>query len=128
MRAFTLIEIMVVVLIIGLLATLVVPHITGQSELGMRKVALAKCSQYHGLVTTWMMEKRVAHVPRSLHDLEEPLVPGSTRPHLRVERDPWGTEYEIVPEGGRLFRIRSNGPDGLPETDDDIWFEPKESS
>ena len=27
-------------------------------------------------------------------------------------------------EGGRLFRIWSNGPDAEPDTDDDICYEP----
>ena len=126
MRAFTLIEIMVVVAIIGLLATLVGTRIFAMDELGRRKVALAQCTQYQGAVRQWMLEKRLAQLPHSLAELEAPLSHGSEFDFLRVEPDPWGGAFEIVPEGGRRFRIRSNGQDGEPETDDDIWFEPLE--
>ena len=34
--------------------------------------------------------------------------------------DPWGRPYRIIPEGGRRLEIVSDGPDGLPDTADDL--------
>jgi len=36
--------------------------------------------------------------------------------------DPWGNEYQYMSPGrdGRRFDIWSFGPDGIPDTDDDI--------
>ena len=36
--------------------------------------------------------------------------------------DPWGNLYRLVCEGRRR-RVVSNGPDGIPDTADDISFE-----
>ena len=125
MKGFTLIEILVVVVIISLLLTLVGPQIFVQSTEAQRNIALAKCSQYHGRVSYWMMTTRSAAPPRALEDLAQPLSPGE-RDYLRVQEDPWGSLYRIELEGGRRFRIYSNGQDGLEGTLDDICFEPKD--
>ena len=125
MRGFTLIEIMVVVLIIGMLAALVGPHIFAQARVAERDTALAKCTQYHGAVTMWMMQSRAKELPRSLEDLEAPLRPGDPK-FLRVDPDPWGGIYRIVAEGVRRFRICSDGPDGVEQSEDDICYEPRE--
>lgn len=122
-RAFTLIEIMVVVLIIGMLATVVGTHVWPSHDHALRRIALAKCSEYHGAVKMWCMVRGAANLPRTLMELEAPLDPGGER-FLRVDPDPWGNDYRIVHEGGRRFRIWSNGPDGAEGTADDICFEP----
>lgn len=41
------------------------------------------------------------------------------------ELDPWGHPYVFEVEGGPLV-VWSNGPDGLPETGDDIRYPPAE--
>ena len=127
MKGFTLIEILVVVVIISLLLTLVGPHIITGGLSAQRDVALAKCSQYHGQVSYWMMRTKQSSPPGSLVDLEPPLEPGG-RNFLRLEKDPWGSDYRIESEGGRMFRIWSNGQDGVEGTEDDICFEPKDPS
>ena len=125
MRGFTLIEIMVVVVIIGLLATLVGPHVFGQARAAEREIALAKCTQYHGAVSIWLMKTRARHVPRSLEELETPLFLGEPN-YLRVQQDPWGGAYRVESEGGRKCRICSDGPDGVEGNGDDICFEPRD--
>jgi prepilin-type N-terminal cleavage/methylation domain-containing protein len=127
MKGFTLIEVLVVVVIISLLLTLVGPHIISGGLEAQRHIALAKCSQYHGQVSYWMMQARAAAPPRSLEDLEIPLREGE-RNYLRLEADPWGTVYRIELEGGRRFRIYSNGQDGLEGTIDDLCFEPTDEN
>jgi general secretion pathway protein G len=127
MRAFTLIEILIVVVIISLLLTLVGPQLFDRGVEAERHIALAKCSQYHGQVSYWMLTTHSPAPPQSLEDLKHPLSPGE-RDFLRLQKDPWGSVYRIELEGGRRFRIYSNGQDGIEGTADDICFEPKDET
>ncbi len=123
-RGFTLIEIMVVVVIIGLLAALVGPEVWSLLAAGQDDIAEAQCERYYNLVTTWKLLTKSKQIPASLYDLEAPLKEGAG-PFAKIEPDPWGGEYFIEPEGGR-FRIISPGEDGVDGTDDDIVYPERE--
>ncbi|MHC4955815.1 MAG: type II secretion system protein GspG [Planctomycetota bacterium] len=123
MRAFTLLELMIVIALIGLIAALTTPRIIRSYREGQRRLAYAKCQAYYDATWEWMMFTRAPEPPESLEALEQPLRPGE-RSFMRHAEDPWGTKYRIEREGGRLYRIWSNGPDGQPNTDDDIAYEP----
>jgi hypothetical protein len=62
-------------------------------------------------------------LPRSLEELEAPVGPADTRDFVRLVPDPWGEPYRLVASGEEV-RVFSNGPDGEPDTDDDICYEP----
>lgn len=125
-RGFTLVEIMVVVVIIGLLATLVVPNVLGYSEQARLEKAQADVTSIHGTATTYAA--RNGRVP-SMEDLLEPDSTGN--PYLEGGEppvDPWDNPYIIRELEGRLrFEVVSFGPDGIEDTDDDISH-PKRAS
>ena len=123
MRAFTLLELMIVIALIGLIAALAGPRIIRSFVEGERRVAYLKCRDCYDATWEWMMFKRAPAPPESLAELEQPLRPGD-RAFMRHVNDPWGSKFRIEREGGRLYRIWSNGPDGAPGTDDDICYEP----
>ena len=123
-RGFTLIEIMVVVVIIGLLAALVGPEVWALLAAGQDDIAAAQCQRYYDLVGTWKLLTKSKQIPASLYDLEAPLKEGAG-PFAKIEPDPWGGEYYIEAEGGR-FRIISTGPHGADGTDDDIVYPERE--
>lgn len=126
-HGFTLVEIMVVVVILGLLATLVVPNVLGQSEEARLQTAQTNASQIHQAVTTFMT--RNVKIPE-WEDLFDPDVPGG--PLLLSEdarMDPWGNEFQIQAIEGKRLRaeVVSWGPDGVEGTEDDIVY-PRRSS
>ncbi|MDH3590432.1 MAG: type II secretion system GspH family protein [Planctomycetota bacterium] len=121
-RAFTLIEILVVVAIIALLSTLTANHIFVGDSLAKRKIALAKCKEYHD---AFYARRALTHDRiEFLEDLSEPIEPGGRR-FIRITPDPWAGEFRLVRDG-RIWRVWCNGPDGEEGTTDDICYEPVE--
>jgi general secretion pathway protein G len=120
---FTLIEIMVVVVIIGLLATLVGPQVMGLFGDAQVTKAQSDVKQFADqLMYQRMQNARNASEP-SLEKLVTPdekgrtLVPGG----LEALKDPWGNDYQIAPgEQASKFVVLSMGPDRTQGTEDDI--------
>jgi general secretion pathway protein G len=117
-RGFTLVEIMVVIVILGLLATLVVPNIMASSD-------EAKVGKANSDVNMLADQVRMYYVKQSrLPESLEELVTKDEKGNSMIERlptDPWNTPYELV-EGDtrREFEVISCGPDKSQGTDDDI--------
>ena len=120
---FTLIEIMVVVIIIGLLAAVVVPQFLGRVD--DARVAKAK-QDIQGMQTALTMFKLDNYVYPTTELGLQALVqkPDSTliknwRPggYLQhVNKDPWGNAYlyEVPGKHGNEFDLYSLGADGQP--------------
>jgi len=120
-RGFTLVEILVVVVIVGLLATLAGRHVWIAEKEAELRLTFAKCKEIHDACFVWRLRK--GHLPRSLEDMQVPLVPGEPR-FLEPCVDPWGEPYRL--EAEPVLRICSSGPDRSEGTGDDICYEPRE--
>jgi general secretion pathway protein G len=118
MRGFTLIEIMVVVVIIGLLASFGGYHVIQAHRDGERRIARAKCKELYDQVHLWRMQTQ--RLPESLADMAAPVRPGE-RDFVQLTPDPWGNAYALEREGADV-RVRSCGEDGLEGTDDDLLW------
>jgi general secretion pathway protein G len=120
-RGFTLVEIMVVVVIIGLLATLVVPNVIGYGEQARVDKARADTNSIASAIRIYTT--RNSKIP-TWDDLLEPDSTGN--PYIeggQPQKDPWDHEYEIRQLEGRLrFEVISFGPDGQEDTEDDIVY------
>ena len=123
-RGFTLIEMLAVVTILALLATLAGRHVWIAGEKGKERIALAKCREYHDAVFMWRMFRGGA-LPSSLDELRAPLDPADTRDFVRLVPDPWGQPYRLEASAEEI-RVVSNGPDRRPDTADDICYEPRD--
>ena len=131
-RAFTLIEVMMVVLIMGLLLAIVVPNMWGQREkanmtaakIGIRNIADAleiyRVDNGHYPSTEQGLEALVSKpsgFPEPKHWGPEPYI-------RKLPLDPWENEFVYVLDG-RSFEIISLGQDGTEGGDDldaDIRF------
>ena len=128
--AFTLIEVILVIVIIAMLAGLILPRLTGQSEtakIGATKIQIsalktavkrfeADCGRFPSTVEGLeALVKRPVGLREAIkweRYLDEPIVP----------LDPWGQEYfyRHPSSGDRDFDLFSKGADGQEGTDDDI--------
>jgi general secretion pathway protein G len=119
-RGFTLLELLVVVVIIGLLAGIVAPRYFGQVGKSEVNVARAQLDALEKALDQYRLD--VGHYPNSELGLkalvERPAsLPKWSGPYLRkdVPPDPWGRPYVYkVPGEKGEFDLLSYGKDGQP--------------
>ena len=120
-EAFTLIEVLLVVVIIGILVAVVMPKLTGR--VGQSQTAAAKASIENISLALDMYEVDNGSYPSSLQSL---LTKGSELnwrgPYLKkgeIPLDPWGKEFSYsLKDNG--YEIKSYGPNGSDGGGDDI--------
>ena len=128
-RGFTLIEIMLVVIIIGVLAAMVVPRFAGRTE--QAKIARASSDIAAIGLGLDMYELDMGQYPASLNDLVAKDAPAGlgqeerqrwNGPYLKkgLPKDPWGRDYQYHRESqhNQDYDLFSVGPDGQPGNDD----------
>ena len=111
---FSLIELLVVLVILGLIAGLVVPNIIGQTEKAKVKAAAATIQRIAMGVDAYYLDN--GEVPERLADLvnEPGNVSNWTGPYIKksILKDPWGEAYQFrYPGEHGEFDIVSFGPD-----------------
>lgn len=122
-RGFTLIEIMVVIVIIGLLAAFIVPAVLG-------KVDEARVSKAKGDIQALEAALAIFYLDNSKYPTTEQglkaLVVQPSDPTIRhwkpggyldrVSKDPWGNDYQYAFPGqhGKAYDLYTLGADGQP--------------
>ena len=128
-RGFTMVELMAMLIIIGLLATLVVTKVATKIDQARLTTTKANLKILHSAVNQFKMD--TGRFPTEelglLELIEQPTdvvnwEPGGYLETTELPPDGWGNEfkYELNPESGKQFAIRSFGPDGEEGTEDDL--------
>lgn len=138
-NAFTLIEIMLVVIILGVLVAMVVPNLAGRGEQARRAAAAADIESNLSTALD-LYEFDNGRYPTTEQGLAalmaKPVIaPEASNwngPYLKkkkIPKDPWGKEYIYVcpgannPEG---YDLSSAGKDGIQSADDVVnWAQEK---
>ncbi len=122
-KGFTLIEIMVVVVIIGLLATLVLPRVLGRQEEAFVVKAKSDIRALSSALKLYKLDN--FNYPSTEQGLEALVGKPSGDPPAKnwkdggyIERlptDPWGNVYQYLSPGEKMdFDLWSQGSDGQP--------------
>lgn len=125
---FTLVELLLVLVILGILAALVLPKFTGRTEQARVTAAMTQISTFGTALDAFEVD--TGSYPRGSDALQYLLtapsdVTGWRGPYLKsdIPLDPWGHPY-IYEFPGRVnqngYDLRSAGPDGQAGTADDI--------
>jgi len=111
---FTLIELMIVLVILGLLASLVAPKMFSKVGSTKIKTAVAQMQMFQTAIDTYRLD--TGDYPANLNELINSKKPNWDGPYLpkAIPNDPWGHPYQYtVPgENGQPFTIMSFGKDG----------------
>jgi general secretion pathway protein G len=131
-QGFTLIEIMVVVVILGILAALVVPQVMSRPD--QAKITVAQ-GDIKGISSALDMYKLDNHsYPSTQQGLEALVKKPSGNPAAknwnkdgylkRLPVDPWGNEYQYLSPGSKgpfdLYSLGADGKEGGSDSNADI--------
>ncbi|KEQ18484.1 type II secretion system major pseudopilin GspG [Endozoicomonas numazuensis] len=126
---FTLIEIMVVIVILGVLASMVAPNVLGNKKKADQQKAVSDIVALENALDMYKLDNN--HFPSTQQGLDSlvELPSGTPQPRnyrdngyiRRLPQDPWGNDY-LMQSPGEFgdVDIFSAGPDGQAGSDDDI--------
>lgn len=128
-RGFTLLEIMVVIVILGILASIVVPNLMGNKEKADRQKAVTDIVALENALDMYKLDN--SRFPTTEQGLEALVTKPQSEPEprnykddgyiRRLPQDPWGNAYQLMSPGehGKID-VFSMGLDGEAGSDDDI--------
>ncbi len=125
-KGFTLIELMVVIIILGLLAGLVLPRILGREEEAKVSATKVQIKAFESALDAFKLDngfypdtdqglQALIKKPESGRIPDKWREGGYLKP-ARIPKDPWGKDYLYFSPGneGREYEIISYGADGEP--------------
>lgn len=126
---FSLLEVMVVLVIIGIIASMVVPNIMGSQDTAREQKAVIDIGSLETALA--MYRSQNYNYPTTEQGLEALVTQTDVEPIprrfpeggyvKRLPQDPWGNDYQLLNPGEHgSMDIFSMGPDGESGTDDDI--------
>ena len=128
-KGFTILEVMVVIVIIGLMGAVVVPNLMGSQDTAKLQKAVSDVANLETSLDLYKSQNY--NYPTTEQGLESLITETDIEPIprrfpdggyvKRLPNDPWGNEYEFLNPGDNgKMDIFSMGPDGESGTEDDI--------
>jgi general secretion pathway protein G len=128
-EAFTLVELLLVLVILGVLAAIVLPKFTGVSERSRVTAAKTQLSTFKTALGAFEVDMGyypkgksglldLIQQPRDAQNWHGPYIESDSIP-----KDPWGNDYIYECPGRHnpnFYDVYSAGPDGRVGTDDDV--------
>lgn len=117
-HAFTLVELLLVLVILGILAAIVIPKFSGRTEQAKEQAAVTQIATFRTALDAFEVDN--GFYPKSLGDLiQAPSDAQNWRgPYLQTDQiplDPWGSEYIYQRPGQHnktSYDLSSSGPPG----------------
>ena len=131
-KGFTLLEVMVVIVILGIMASMVVPQLMDSSEKAKTQKAVSDISKLEETLDMYKLHNhRYPTTEQGLEALvEEPQVDPLPRNYpkkgylRRLEKDPWGNDYLYASPGEYsdidIYSLGADGEEGGEDADADI--------
>lgn len=111
---FTMMELLIVIVILGLLASLVAPKFFNKLGTAERSVAATQMSAFEVALDTYRLD--IGQYPQTLEALRKSEHPRWDGPYLPkdIPLDPWGNPYvyKVPGEDGAPYILMSYGADG----------------
>lgn len=131
-RGFTLLEVMVVIVILGVLASMVVPNLLGNKEKADQQKVVTDITALEQALDMYKLDNSV--YPNTDQGLEALVTKPSSSPEprnyrnggyiKRLPKDPWGNEYNYVMPGENgpvdIFSLGADGQEGGEGVNSDI--------
>lgn len=127
-RAFTLVELLLVLVILATLAAIVVPKFSGRTEQARVTAAQTQISNFGVALDSFEIDN--GYYPKGKNGLQDLLTQPKDAnswkgPYVKGEipKDPWGNDYIYECPGkhnDKSYDLMSMGPDGRTGGDDDI--------
>lgn len=115
-HGFTLVELLIVIVILGLLMSLVAPTMFSKVDSTKVKTARAQMQMIETALDTYRLD--MGEYPETLTALLQSSASGWDGPYMpkRIPEDPWGNSYYYVSPGSdeQPFQLLSLGKDGMP--------------
>jgi general secretion pathway protein G len=121
-RAFTLLEVMLVLIILVVIAGFAIRNFTGVLDQANKRAATAQLAQLSSAVKQYqlMMQQLPPSLDALMNQPSDLANPGDWTKLLdKIPADPWNRPYEYKVNGS-TFELRSVGADGQSGTSDDI--------
>lgn len=133
-KSFSLMELMIVVIILGLLASLIMPNILGKGEQAKRKLVCVQFKNFSNNLKMFKADngkfpeteeglKTLINNPNQNNYKNYPN--GGYLSEKSIPKDPWGFEYIYVLNGKEfsLYSFGSDGKEGGSDENKDISME-----
>jgi general secretion pathway protein G len=131
-RGFTLLEVMVVIVILGILASIVAPNILGNKEQADQKKAVTDIVALENALDMYKLDNSVYPTTDQGLDalVSEPSISPEPRNYKnggyirRLPTDPWGNAYQYISPGDKgsidIFTLGADGQEGGEDAAADI--------